>query len=179
MTNSPASKQEDMEIQGRFQVGDVRLHKLFWRSVRANETTGCWEWQRTIDRDGYAMYGSSLQPTRMAHRLAYLSLVGPIPEGLHLDHLCRVRNCVNPAHLEPVTTYENSRRGNSWLWLRARTHCPKGHPYDQENTSINSYGWRRCRACTKAKAEARLPYTREYMRKKRTVKREQGAHHEG
>ena len=79
----------------------------------------------------------------LAHRVAYELQVGPIPVGLQLDHLCRVRSCVNPAHLEPVTSAENTRRG-----LRAmKTHCPQGHPYAGENLLIRPTGQRRCRTC--------------------------------
>ena len=96
-----------------------------------------------------------------AHRFAYEMLVGPIPEGLDLDHLCRVRHCVNPNHLEPVTRSENLRRGirprlpqNDRIGdkNRAKTHCPKGHPYDEANTLMHY--WKRensmrrlCRTC--------------------------------
>lgn len=93
------------------------------------------------------------------HRAAYEVLVGPIPDGLVLDHICRNRACYNPAHLEPVTTSENLRR--SPLMGRAKlskTHCPAGHPYSGENLYTNPKGARICRACA---AES----TRKYRRK--------------
>lgn len=90
-----------------------------------------------------------------AHRIAYQLLVGPIPEGMQLDHLCRNRRCVNPDHLEPVTHAENVRRGLSGAYLRARTHCPKGHPYDQANTYVSNSGSRNCRACHSASSHSR------------------------
>lgn len=84
---------------------------------------------------------------KVVHRIAYELLVGPIPDGLQLDHLCRVRNCVNPDHLEPVTGQENMRRG----YFGTKTHCPNGHAYDEANTYIfsNTRGrHRQCRTCT-------------------------------
>jgi hypothetical protein len=76
--------------------------------------------------------------------MAYEMLVGPVPDGLELDHLCRVPACVNPDHLEPVTHIENVRRGRSY-WAE-RTHCSAGHEYTRENTRITKRG-RTCRAC--------------------------------
>jgi hypothetical protein len=90
------------------------------------------------------------QRVRGAHVFAYVLLVGPIPEGLHLDHLCRVRRCVNPAHLEPVTPGENVRRGNSPSAIAARTGvCAKGHPLTDENVTVIRLSplKRRCKVC--------------------------------
>ncbi|KAB2977369.1 HNH endonuclease [Streptomyces sp. SS1-1] len=81
---------------------------------------------------------------QMAHRVAYQEIVGPIPEGLQLDHLCRVRHCVNPAHLEPVTSRENTLRGENLVAINAaKTHCKRGHLFDAANT----YRWRNSRIC--------------------------------
>lgn len=112
---------------------------------------GCWLWTGYVDRDGYGRQNEG----RLAHRLMYEALVGPIPEGLTIDHLCRVRHCVNPAHLEPVTLRENVLRGYGLGGNQARrTHCPQGHPYDEENT-YKAPGSRRryCRACQRTRAE--------------------------
>lgn len=110
---------------------------------------GCWEWIGFHDRLGYAR----IQVGRsgwMAHRIAYETFIGPIPDGLELDHLCRNRGCVNPTHLEPVTHLENMRRG-----LHAnKTQCPRGHPYDAENT-LHRDGRRWCRICVRANANRR------------------------
>lgn len=81
----------------------------FWAKVAI--TPSCWLWQGWADRDGYGALDVGGRFTR-AHRFAYEELVGPIPDGLTIDHLCRVRNCVNPDHMEPVTLAENTRRAN-------------------------------------------------------------------
>ena len=92
-----------------------------------------------------------------AHRVSYQLVVGEIPEGLTLDHLCRNPSCVNPDHLEPVTTKENILRGVSKIAQQARqTHCKRGHPFDEENTMIVRGSARQCRACNKARCAAWL-----------------------
>ncbi|MFF3643369.1 HNH endonuclease signature motif containing protein [Streptomyces sp. NPDC002564] len=111
--------------------------------------TGCWEWTASSTTSGYASF-TVPGLARTAHRAAYLLMVGPIPEGLHLDHLCRNRLCVNPDHLEPVTQAENNRRAGA-----ARTRCAKGHVYDVANTYIRSNGARDCRACNRERQQAR------------------------
>lgn len=87
-----------------------------------------------------------------AHRFAYVLAYGPIPEGLHIDHLCRVRACVAPDHLEAVTQAENNRRGYGLTAENIRkTHCPEGHPYTEVNTYVCSEGKRSCRKCHAAR----------------------------
>jgi len=123
--------------------------------------TGCWEWTGWRKSDGYALLNDRTYGNRRAHRVAYETFVGPIPDGLHLDHLCRNRSCVNPAHLEPVTARENLRRGNGWAGRNARvTACPQGHDYDDVNTRRGRGGARSCRECDRirhlvARAELR------------------------
>jgi hypothetical protein len=110
---------------------------------RTDRSGDCWLWTGFLDRYGYGQI--SVQNRReKAHRAAYEAFVGPIPDGLVIDHTCRVRRCVNPAHLEPVTHAENVRRG---IAPNARkTQCPKGHVYDDANT-YRAAGRRDCRAC--------------------------------
>lgn len=119
----------------------------FWNKVDLTAPNGCWMWTAAIDRHGYGKFWLGGRTVR-AHRFSYESLVGPIPGGLELDHLCRVRACVNPTHLEPVTHRENTLRGDT-LTARhaAKTHCLRGHPYDEANTYVTPDGRRNCRAC--------------------------------
>lgn len=110
----------------------------------------CWMWLGYIDYDGY---GKTTENRRhqLAHRVVYARLVGPIPQGLTIDHLCRRRACVNPEHLEPVTQKVNTLRGNAVTAENARkTHCGNGHPFDVLNTHWTRSGTRDCRACKRA-----------------------------
>jgi hypothetical protein len=120
----------------------------FWAKVQ--KTDSCWVWIGGASKRGYG--GFQPNPERgvvPAHRFSYELLIGSIPEGLELDHLCRNPRCVNPAHLEPVTHSENIQRGESISVLNARkTHCPQGHPYSGENLVVRKGGYRNCRACT-------------------------------
>ena len=113
---------------------------------------GCWEWTASINGSGYGEFMSRRWPkaTRLAHRLVYMLLVGDIPDGLDLDHLCRNRRCVRPSHLEPVTRRENLLRGNTVTARNAlATHCVNGHEFDASNTHTLPDGKRRCRACNR------------------------------
>lgn len=121
----------------------------FWSRV-GRADVGCWPWLGVPNaRTGYGEV--RLEGVRSgAHRVAYELAVGPIPEGLQLDHLCRNRDCCNPDHLEPVTIGENLRRGLSFTGENSRkTECHKGHPFDDENTYITPKGKRMCRACNR------------------------------
>lgn len=111
----------------------------------------CWEWQAARNAGGYGTFGMGGR-NWLAHRAAYELFVGPIPAGLTLDHLCRFRACVNPAHLEPVTGRENTLRGNTRAAEQlARMHCPQGHPYDKGNTYTDRARRRHCRSCQRAR----------------------------
>ena len=103
--------------------------------------------------NGYGQY-SEKEKVLLAHRASYISLVGAIPSNLELDHKCRVRCCVNPSHLEPVTRRENTIRGIGPALLKkrqeAKTHCPQGHLYDEKNTYIGWKGDRQCKECHRA-----------------------------
>src|SRR4029079_60680 len=118
-----------------------------WRAVDIGD---CWLWTRSLSRAGY---GRLHRDGRwwIAHRYVYAGLVGPIPEGKELDHLCRTPRCVNPDHLEPVTHRENMLRGQTFAGIQSRrTHCPKGHPYTPENTVADRVTHRKCRTCMRA-----------------------------
>ena len=163
--------------------GDIRLPPRFWNKVRiSEEPTGrevgpCWLWIGSVGvRDGYVRWtvGSRKDGSKrpvLTHRSAYEALVAPVAADLQLDHLCRVRACCNPAHLEPVTPVVNTRRGVTGQVrsdaCKAITHCPAGHPYDEANTYIVShpggYKTRQCKACTRSR-------TKEWRAKKRAEK---------
>jgi hypothetical protein len=121
--------------------GDARLPPRFWNKVECSED-GCWRWTASTTGGGYAQTYWHRRK-RHAHCVAYEVLVGQVRAGLHLDHLCRVRHCVNPDHLEPVTCKENIRRGaaRELLMLRHkdRTHCKWGHELTPENTLIKKW----------------------------------------
>jgi hypothetical protein len=138
-------------------VDDLPAH------IRAHVTidpeSGCWVSSRNIDRDGYSrLKGEGV------HRIAWRELVGPIPDGLVLDHVkargCRWNACCWPAHLDPVTNRENILRGRSFAAVNAaKVECDHGHPYDERNTYTRPDGHRDCRACIRrrvAKYKARL-----------------------
>jgi hypothetical protein len=143
-------------MKGQIEFGDPRLPGRFW-SKAAPQGGGCWIWRAAMS-GGYGVYVVDSRMFR-AHRVAYEALIGPIPDGLQLDHLCRNRGCVNPLHTEPVTQIENIRRGEagvpSGAQQRAKTHCPQGHQYNPENTYVRKNGHRLCRPCN---AEAQRRY---------------------
>ena len=133
----------------------------FWAKV---DTSGdCWLWTACRVRKGYGRFfvAGHLPPVMYAHDFAFELLVGPIPDGMGLDHLCHTANgtceggsscqhrrCVNPVHLEPVTTRVNVLRGLSRSGLNARkTHCQHGHAFTPQNTKVSRAGERRCRTC--------------------------------
>lgn len=112
---------------------------------------GCWMWQGQIAANGYGRFRPDPQrPSMQAHRVAYELFVGPIPDGLQLDHLCGVRACVRPDHLEPVTGRENRLRSlaNVITINAAKTECKRGHPFTPENTYVRpDRGHRSCKTC--------------------------------
>lgn len=152
----------------------------FMAKVSPEPNSGCWLWTGSIQQSpfpkypGYNGYGSFARPgkSKLAHRASYELFVGEIPDGLHIDHLCRVRSCVNPKHLEPVTRAENVRRGNGGAYFRDKTHCPQGHEYSSENTTVKPISGkpnrfnRICRTCAI-----------EYGHRKRQAQREAGLFH--
>ena len=134
----------------------------FWSKVAI--TDWCWLWTGALDSHGYGNFFGPNGHNVGAHRYAYEHQNGPVPDGLELDHLCRIRACCNPAHLEPVTSAENKQRSPLFP-LRPnsrKTHCIRGHPFDATNTRIGRDGSRNCRACGRM-------YDAAYRAKKRGV----------
>ena len=147
----------------RSAFGDEALPERFWDKVERTSFSECWHWVAFTNASGYGTFGFD-GTVRLAHRVSYEELVGSIPEGLEIDHLCRVRNCVNPRHLEPVTTQENTARGEAGAYNKVKTHCPQGHPYSGDNLYLHTRRGRgvqrQCRECR------RSAYRRWYAKKK-------------
>lgn len=143
----------------------------FWSKV--NKTAECWEWAACKMPTGYGKLKYKGQDW-LAHRLSYTLLIGPIKEGLTVDHLCRNRSCVNPDHMELVSQGENTLRGLSVSGINSRkTHCSKGHEYGGENLIVaRKTSHRRCRTCERIKDKNRYPLRKEQrlLRKAATSK---------
>ena len=125
----------------------------FWSFVESPAGTDCWLWTGSKDADGYGLFAVQRDNRRRsyrAHRWSYEYMVDEIPDGLQLDHLCRVRNCVNPAHLDPVTPWVNVMRGETLAAENVtRTHCPRGHLLvDTARPGL----MRRCRECSNSQS---------------------------
>lgn len=126
---------------------NTRSPETILRRIATDSATGCWNWTRGAVADGYGVLSIRDRSYR-AHRVAYEIFVGPIPEGLTIDHLCRNRRCVNPAHLEPVSMSVNILRGEGVpAKNRRKTHCMRGHALDGDNLFVARSGQRACRTC--------------------------------
>jgi hypothetical protein len=129
------------------------VQERFWEKVEEDPETGCWLWTASLANYGYGQFGITPRKIVKAHRFAYQTMVGEIPDGLELDHLCRTPRCVNPDHLDPVPHAVNVRRGDAG-WATGRTYramaeCKKGHTKTAENAIISADGIRRCKDCSR------------------------------
>jgi hypothetical protein len=131
---------------------DRSIDTMFWGKVVKGE--GCWIWSGEILRTGYGRHWEA-NGRCLAHRRAYELTIGPIPKGFQLDHLCRNRACVNPAHLEAVTARVNNLRSQSPSAKNAaKTHCKRGHEFNEANTYRHKVG-RSCRTCQRERDRRR------------------------
>lgn len=126
---------------------DLPIERRLWSRGERVES-GCLIWTGFKNRDGYGLIRFDGRTTR-THRVAYILTFGPIPDGFEIDHLCRVRDCMEPTHLEAVPHLVNVRRGIAGINSKSRTHCVHGHPFDAKNTTVTQDGRRRCRACSR------------------------------
>ena len=126
------------------------IDERFWEKVLPVPESGCWLWIGGLNNKGYGSFTAN-KVGGNAHRWAYMRYKGPIPTGLDLDHLCRTRSCVNPAHLEPVSRTVNHLRG---CGTGTKESCPNGHFFDNRNTYKTKQGYRKCRACARERAQA-------------------------
>lgn len=136
----------------------------FWPKVDKNgppsehrpDLGPCWLWLAALNGAGYGIFRLATGRNARAHRWAWEHLRGPIPEGMQIDHLCRVRKCLNPAHLEVVTNKVNAERSvpGRRVWRRERTHCARGHEFTPENCFWHK-GRRCCQACRDLARERR------------------------
>ena len=145
----------DERTLARF-LGKVDQHGPLSR--RRPDLGPCWIWKPNGTVGGYGQFGIKGK-TKLAHRVSYEHFKEPIPQGLTIDHLCCVRNCCRPSHLEACTLAENLRRARAWddyigpaAYNRNKTHCPNGHPYSGDNLYVGATGRRNCRACARERA---------------------------
>lgn len=138
---------EPIELLRSDHVQRRAVERRFLGRIQPNIKTRCWYWLGAPSKAGYGLMSVANQ-TLYAHRISHELYKGPIDPGLEVDHLCRVRHCVNPAHLEAVTPRVNNLRSQSPAARNAKvTHCPYGHAYDAANTGIGEHGTRKCKAC--------------------------------
>jgi hypothetical protein len=156
---TPVPNESDVAMRSRVDL-KTRLLKRVDKSGPIPESRPelgpCWLWLGSLDEDGYGHIcrGGRCGSKTTAHRASFEAHVGIVPNGLQLDHLCRVRRCVNPDHLEPVTCAVNIARGKTGESNRLKSHCRNGHPYDQKNTYFYN-GSRYCRACCATRRRVR------------------------
>lgn len=126
----------------------------FWNRVDKT-SNDCWDWLGVKNQFGYGRVWLAQGGTKVAHRMAWELVKGPIRDGFNLDHLCRNRGCVNPSHLEPVTQLENVNRGLKGVNLTRTTHCKRGHDLSVEGLYYHPSGTNTCRGCDRERNRRR------------------------
>lgn len=129
----------------------------FWSKVAGDDVETCWLWTAGTDGKGYGWFYVGLRDGKRvsapAHRWIYQHLVCELPSSLVIDHLCRVRHCVNPWHMEPVSSHENTLRGHLPKRRTDADTCVNGHPWVPQNVYTNpTNGYEKCRPCARASA---------------------------
>lgn len=143
----------------------------FWAKV--TKTESCWLWTGGKTIGGYGTFGVSAGVSKLAHRFAYELSTGPIPAGYDIDHLCRTRHCVNPAHLEAVSHRVNMLRGDTCVARNAaKTRCRRGHELAGDNLRMNARGDRVCRLCANLRVLELKRTNPEYARRQKALLRE-------
>lgn len=131
----------------------MTIATTFWEQYTPEPNTGCWLWLRALDTHGYGHFNLDGKDM-LAHRHAFVEVRGPIPSDMVLDHRCRTRSCINPAHLEVVTQRTNIMRGRSPGALAVATgRCKRGHLLAGPNAAPSSWGGRYCRLCNLARCD--------------------------
>lgn len=138
----------------------LSIVERLYSQCEVNERTGCWEWTGPIDADGYGWFSVRQVNRVKVHRLSLELNQGQIPEGFHAGHTChdedpscnggptcRHRRCINPDHLEAMSSADNTRRGMRPRPQKIKARCKHGHPYTPENTIIRKRGTKECREC--------------------------------
>lgn len=138
------------------------LPKNIREKIWVNPETGCWEWIGSLTApNGYAQIGINGDKI-VVHNLVYELLIGKMDDGLEPDHICLIKRCVNPEHIEPVTHSENVKRAQSLL--PKKTHCPSGHEYVGDNLYVNpNTEFKHCRKCQSERNDARALKQRGYI----------------
>ena len=139
----------------KIRVSERAAHFRAKYEIRDN---GCWEWTHCVTTEGYGQYWDGKRQV-LAHRWSYEQAIGPIPAGKQLHHSCRMRRCVNPRHVTPLTPREHLLKGGTIIAAQvAKTHCSRGHPFDEANTHYRKAPprrvWRSCRICSRANGRA-------------------------
>lgn len=139
-------------------INDYRQAMMDRVEIRPN---GCWRWKLGVDKDGYAVWDTPRQSkykeqfggTNRAGRIMYILTKGEIQKGLELDHICNIRRCINPDHLQPLTRQENQSFAISYG--STKTECKNGHEFTEDNTYIPKDGERCCRTCNRERQRER------------------------